>query len=77
MNTEKYSFPCKDSKEREQLEQALQKYGKLQQVSQLDTTALGKIIQEKLWEPEVLAVLQKFIETERRKRFYLSKIKEQ
>jgi putative RecB family exonuclease len=75
-DSEKYSFPSKNSKEREQLEKLLQKYGRLKDVSQLDTSALGKIIQEKEWEPEVLEALHKYIELERKKRFYLSKIKE-
>jgi hypothetical protein len=74
--SEKYSFPSKNSKEREQLETVLQKYGRLQEVSQLDTAALGKVLQEKQWEPEVLEALHKYIEIERKKRFYLSKIKE-
>ena len=74
--SEKYSFPSKNSKERGQLEKVLQKYGRLQEVSQLDTAALGKVLQEKQWEPEVLEALHKYIEVERKKRFYLSKIKE-
>jgi putative RecB family exonuclease len=76
-DAEKYLFPSKNSTEREQLEKVLQKYGKLQEVSQLDTATLGKIMQEKQWEPEVLKAVQKYIEIERKKRFYLSKIKEQ
>jgi putative RecB family exonuclease len=76
LDTEKYSFPSKNTKERDQLEKTLQKYGRLQVVSQLDTPALGKILQEKQWEPEVLEALQKYIAVERKKRFYLSKIKE-
>jgi putative RecB family exonuclease len=75
-DSEKYSFPSKNSKEREQLEQVLQKYGRLQDVSQLDTAALGKVLQEKQWELEVLEALQTYIQVERKKRFYLSKIKE-
>lgn len=75
-DSEKFSFPSKNSKEREQLERVLQKYGRLLEVSQLDTSALGKILQEKQWEPEVLEALQTFITIERKKRFYLSKIKE-
>jgi hypothetical protein len=74
--SEKYSFPSKNSKEREQLEKVLQKYGRLQDVIQLDTSALGKVLQEKQWELEVLQALYKYIEVERKKRFYLSKIKE-
>ncbi|MCX6662328.1 MAG: PD-(D/E)XK nuclease family protein [Euryarchaeota archaeon] len=75
-DSEKYSFPSKNSKEREQLEKVLQKYGRLQDVSQLDTAALGKVLQEKQWELEVLEALQTYIQVERKKRFYLSKIKE-
>ncbi len=75
-DNEKYSFPNKNTKEREQLEKVLQKYGRLQEVSQLDTSALGKVIQENSWEPEVLEALGKYVEVERKKRFYLSKIKE-
>lgn len=75
-DSEKYSFPSKNSKEREELEKVLQKYRRLQDVSQLDTSALGKVLQEKQWEPEVLEALQKYIDVERKKRFYLSKIKE-
>jgi hypothetical protein len=58
------------------LEKVLQKYGRLQDVSQLDTAALGKVLQEKQWELEVLEALQTYIQVERKKRFYLSKIKE-
>jgi hypothetical protein len=75
-DSEKYSFPSKNSKQREQLEMTLQKYGRLQSVSQLDTSALAKVLQEKQWEPEVLEALQKYIEVEHKKRFYLSKLKE-
>jgi len=75
-DAEKYSFPSKNSKEREQLEKVLQKYGKLQDVSQLDTVLLGKVLQEKQWEPELLKAVQKYIEVERKKRFYLSTIKD-
>jgi predicted aldo/keto reductase-like oxidoreductase len=69
-------FPSKKSKQREQLEEILQKNGKLLEVSQLDTAALGKIIQEKQWEPEMLQRLMKYIAVERKKRLYLSQKKE-
>ena len=74
--SERYSFPSKNSKEREELEQILEKYGKLQEVQQLDTAVLGKIIQEKQWDPEVLKVLKKYVELETAKRLYLSRMKE-
>ena len=67
-------FPTKESSERERLEEILRKYGKLKEVSQLDTAALGKIIQEKEWESEVIEALSKYVELEKSKRLYLSKI---
>jgi putative RecB family exonuclease len=73
---ERLCFPSKNSKEREQLEQILQKYGKLQQVQQLDTTALGKILLEKQWEKEVIEALKKYVGLDKSKRLYLSKLKE-
>jgi putative RecB family exonuclease len=72
--SEKYSFPCKNSKDRESLERILRKYGKLQEVQQLDTAALGRIISEKEWEQELLDALQDYIDVERKKRLYLSKL---
>ena len=74
--TERFSFPVKGSKERKQLEEVLRKYGKIQEVLQLDTATLGERIQEKAWESEVLEALQKYAERERKKRLYLSKMKE-
>ena len=75
--TERFCFPAKGSKERQKLEELLRKYGKIQEVLQLDIAALGERIQEKAWGPEVLDALQKYIELERKKRLYLSKMKEQ
>lgn len=74
--TEKISFPSKNSTKREQLEEVLRSHGKLEQVSQLDTAALGRIIEEKAWEPELLTAVGKFVEIERKKRLYLSQKKE-
>lgn len=72
--TEKVSFPSKNSKERESLEDILRKHGKLAEVQQLDTTALGRIIAEEEWEPEILQAVQRFVGVERKKRLYLSKL---
>jgi hypothetical protein len=74
--SERYCFPSKNSKERERLEELLREYGKLEDVSQLDTTALGEIIREKQWEPKVLEALKKYVELEKKRRLYLSKMKE-
>jgi len=72
--SEKYSFPCKNSKEREKLEERLRNYGKLEEVCQLDTAALGNKIQQNEWEPDVIEALQKYVELEKKKRLYVSKI---
>lgn len=74
--SEKYSFPGKTSTQREELEAVLRSYGKLQEVSQLDTAALGRVIEEKAWEPKVLTAVKRFVEIERKKRLYLSQKKE-
>jgi putative RecB family exonuclease len=74
--SEKYSFPAKNSKEREKLEQVLQKYGKLQEVQQLDTTILGKILLEKRWDQNIITSLTKYVEFEKSKRLYMSKLKD-
>ena len=73
---ERLLFPAKNSEERGNLENVLRKYGKLQEVMQLDTALLGKILQENRWHPEVYEALKAYIEKERSKRVYLSKIKE-
>jgi len=75
--SERLCFPSKNSKERERLEEVLRKYGKLEEVSQLDTTALGEIIKEKQWDAEVLKALKEYVELEKKKRLYLSKMKDE
>jgi hypothetical protein len=73
---EKYCFPSKNSSQREELEEMLRSFGKLQEVSQLDTAALGKILEEKTWEAKMLEAVERFVEIERKKRLYLSQKKE-
>lgn len=76
IESKRLCFPSKNSKDREELESLLSKFGKLKQVQQLDTTALSEIIQEKLWEPKILKALNKYVQLEKKKRLYLSKMKE-
>jgi len=71
---ERYCFPLKHSKERAELERLLKKYGKWDDVVQIDTSVIGKIIQEKTWNSELLKTLKKYVVIERSKRLYLSKI---
>jgi len=74
--SEKVAFPGKSSPERAKLEALLAKAGKLVAVSQLDTTALGRILAERAWDAELIAKIMKYAEVERRKRLYLSKTKD-
>jgi putative RecB family exonuclease len=73
--SERYSFPSKNSNERKELEQLLKKYGKWDEVAQLDTSAIGNIIQEKTWDKELINMLEKYVSLECSKRLYMSKIK--
>lgn len=73
---EKYVCPAKHSKERAAIEALLAKHGKLQEVAQLDTTALAKCLAEKKWPAEVCEAVSKYITVEQQKRLYLSKLKD-
>jgi len=73
--TEQNKFPTKHSKERDRLVQLLKDHRKWDEVVQLDTAALNKIIQEKQWDNELLDALKEYVKLENSKRFYLSKIK--
>jgi putative RecB family exonuclease len=71
--TEQNKFPAKHSKERERLIQLLKQHGKWDEVVQLDTSALNKIIQEKQWDIELIGLLKEYVKLEQSKRLYLSK----
>jgi len=73
--SERYSFPPKNSKEREELEKLLKEEVKWDDVTQLDTAAINKIMQEKKWDEELLNRLNNYVNLEKSKRIYLSKIK--
>ncbi len=73
--TEQNKFPTKHSKERERLVRILKDNGKWDEVVQLDTSALNKIIQEKQWDSELLDALEEYVKLEKSKRLYLSRIK--
>jgi putative RecB family exonuclease len=75
-DTVRYSFPSKNSREREELEEALRRQGRLAEVQQLDTTVLGRVFQEGLWDEPLLDLLRKYVAVERKKRLYLGKLKE-
>jgi putative RecB family exonuclease len=70
---ERFKFPSKHSAKRKELFEILKKQGKWDEVDQLDTAALNKIIQEKQWDKEILDVLKEFVDIDTSKRLYLSK----
>jgi len=72
--TEQIKFPAKHSKERDRLIQLLKKNGKWEEVTQLDTAALNKIIKNKSWDLDVLNILKDYVKLEKSKRLYMSKI---
>jgi hypothetical protein len=73
--SDRFKFPSKNSKKREEIEDIIKKHGKWDEVVQLDTSALNKIILEKQWDSELLSVLEEYVKLEKSKRLYLSKIK--
>ena len=73
---EQNKFPAKHSKEREKLKQLLQEHRKWDEVVQLDTSSLNKIIQENLWDSKMINILKNYIKLEKSKRLYLSRIKD-
>jgi putative RecB family exonuclease len=75
-NYERYVCPEKDSRNRVQLEKFLKDQGKWLEVSQLNTSALNKIILWKQWDTAVLDAVKEYVELEKKKRLYLSKMKE-
>jgi putative RecB family exonuclease len=73
--SERLCFPGKNSKEREQFEDIIKRMGVWAEVDQLDTNALGKLIQEKRCTKEFLDVVKRYVELEKKKRLYVSKMK--
>ncbi len=55
-------FPGKNTKKREELIKALKSIGKLEEVSDLDIHALGRILKGKKWDKKKLEILRKFKE---------------
>lgn len=72
--TETLKFPSKSSKERIKLERLLKENGIWQDVDQLDTAALNKILTEKKIDEKLVDEIKKFIKLEKSKRLYISKI---
>ncbi len=70
----RFACPSKNSKERLEMEKIIKDKGKWDEVAQLDTTTINKIIQENSWDEELIDALKKYVKYEESKRLYLSKI---
>jgi len=70
---ERYIYPSKHSKERKQLEDTLKKQGLWDEVTQLDTSALSRILEEKKHDKNLMETLTRYINIEQTKRLYLSR----
>jgi putative RecB family exonuclease len=71
----RFACPSKNSKERLEMEQIIKDSGRWDDVTQLDTNAINKIIQENSWDEELIQALKKYVKYEESKRLYLSKMK--
>ena len=72
--TEIVRFPYKNTKERVELEKLLKENGIWEEVDQLDTTALNKLLSENKIDKKLVEEINKFIKMEKSKRVYMSKI---
>jgi len=61
---------------RKELEHILKKQGKLDEVQQLDTNALNKILLDNKWDEDLLKMIKDYVEYSESKRLYLSKKKD-
>lgn len=73
---EKLKFPGKNEAERQELDEVIVRAGKWPEVSQLDTTALTRIVEEGLWDKELIDEVMKYGRIEETSSVYLSKLKE-
>ena len=73
----KLKFPGKSEKERQELDETIVQAGRWGQVSQLDTTALTRIVEEGLWERSLIDEVLKYGRIEESSSIYLSKLKDE
>jgi len=66
-------YPEKHSSKRMELIEELKKSGVWEQVVQLDTNALTRLINEHVWDEKTISILKAFLSFETSKRLYLSK----
>lgn len=71
---EKLKFPGKNEAGREELDRVIKGAGKWPQVSQLDTTALARAVEGRLWDKELTSEVMKYCRIEEASSVYLSKL---
>lgn len=72
----KLRFPGKNEAERQGLNDTLVYTGKWMEVSQLDTTALTRVVEDSLWDKELIDEVVKYGRIEETSSIYLSKLKD-
>jgi len=73
----KLRFPSKGEPDRENLDDVIIQAGKWPEVSQLDTTALTRIVEDGLWDKELIDQVMKYGRIEETSAVYLSKLREE
>jgi len=74
---EKLKFPGKNEAERQELDDTIVQAGKWMEVSQLDTVALSRVIEQSLWDKELIDEVMKYGRIEETSTIYLSKLKDE
>ncbi|MDP6825344.1 MAG: PD-(D/E)XK nuclease family protein [Dehalococcoidales bacterium] len=70
-------FPGKNESGRKQLDDSIMAAGKWPEVSQLDTRSLSRVIEDGLWNKELLEELKKYGQVEETSSVFLSKLKDE
>ena len=71
---QKVYFPSKDTEEREELKKILKEADKWDEVSEIDTPAIEKAINEERWDKRIMNKIKGFLKIETRKSVSLSKL---
>lgn len=75
--TDSVKLPYKNTEERQELNELLKKLGKWEEVAELDTFALAKVIKNKAWPEQLLKQLARFAEVEKSYRLYLGSLRKE
>ena len=73
----KVSSPSKGSSERKAFEDELKALDKWDEISTVDTNTIEKVVNEERWDKKIIDKIRKFLNIEKRKSVYLSKIREE